>query len=161
MRRILAIITQCVNGYKITVPKADGDLKMVNEALNDQCNLKVENMFVGVVSHKLGDIQAKYYDDLQMDKHRYNKHEWNATFIKLFLSFGTAIWQHRCEYLHNESMLSNKKQVRALAWKMRTNLCANPWKLRMEDKHLMRRKKEFFLKSAVRNLNGLLERVRN
>jgi len=42
-------------------------------------------MFAGVVSQKLGDIQAKYYDDLQMDKQRYNKHEWNATFIKLFL----------------------------------------------------------------------------
>jgi len=44
MRRILAIITQCVNGYKITVPKADGDLKMVNEALNDQCNLSKRNI---------------------------------------------------------------------------------------------------------------------
>jgi len=159
MRRILAIITQWVKGYKITFPKADGGLKKVNEACIDQCNLKVENMFAGVVSHKLGDIQDEYYKNVQMNKQRYNKYEWNATFIKLLLTFGTAIWQHRCEYLHNESLLSNEKQVRALAWKMRTNINENPWKLRMEDKHLMRRKKDFFLKSSIRNLNGWLERV--
>jgi len=160
MRRILATITQCVNNYKIKVPVSNtGDLQVINEAINDQCNLKMENMFAGVVSHKFGDIQAQYYKTLQVNKQQYNKYEWNATFIKLLLTFGTAIWKHRCEYLHNESMLSNEKQVRALAWKMRTNLCENPWKLRLEDKHLIRRPKIFFLKSAIRNLNGWLERV--
>ena len=160
MRRILATITQSVNNYKVTVPMSTiGDLQIINEAIHDQHNLGIENMFAGVVSHKFGDIQAKYYKNLQQNKQRYSKNEWNATFIKLLLTFGTAIWQHRCEYLHNESMLSNEKQIRALTWKMRTNLCENPWKLRPEDKHLMRRKKDFFVKSAVRNLNGWLERV--
>jgi len=90
---------------------------------------------------------------------RYTKKEWNAHVVRSLLKYSEAIWKNRCTYLHEESKLTMEHQTRELALKLRNNLIQHLWKLRIADKGLMRRKKSFFEKVHVRNLNGWIERI--
>jgi len=107
----------------------------------------------------MGDIQQKHYETMNRKLAKHNKNEWNVTLIKLLLNFSCAVWKVRCDYLHNESMLTTENQVRAMAWKLRNELRESPWKIRIEDKFLMRRNKNFYKKALIRNLSGWIDRV--
>jgi len=159
MQRLMALLSQWTSSYKLTIPSSDGDLKKLNLAFEDQRMLGVENMFAGVLTHKFGDIQEKHYEQMTTKATRYTKKEWNAHVVRSLLKYGEAIWKNRCTYLHEESKLTMEHQTREMALKLRNNLIQHPWKLRIADKGLMRRKKSFFEKAHVRNLNGWIERI--
>jgi len=159
MQRMMAMLYQWTNSYAITTPSSDGELRHLNLAFVDQYELGVENIFAGVLTHKFGDIQEKHYDQMTVKASRYTKKEWNAHVVRSFLKYSEAIWKHRCTYLHEESKLNMENQTRELALQLRNNLIQHPWKLRIEDKGLMRRKTSFFKKAHVRNINGWIERI--
>jgi len=158
-QRIFSMLRQWMNGFSVTVPGNDGDMTMLNEAFRDQGNLLYENLFAGVISHKFGEVQRKYYQEIPSDRKRLTQNEWNVNFVRALLTFSANLWKTRCEYLQTQSELSTEQQVRTLALQLRTTLRENPWKVGIEDTHLFKRNGDFFRKANVRNLNGWIERV--
>jgi len=158
-QRIFSMLRQWMNGFSVTVPSNDGEMTMINEAFRDQSNLLYENLFAGVISHKFGEVQKKYYQEIPNDRKRLTQNEWNVNFVRALLTFSTNLWKTRCEYLQTQSELSTEQQVRTLALQLRTTLRENPWKIGIEDNHLLKRDGDFFIKANVKNLNGWIERV--
>ena len=158
-QRIMALLYQWTQQYKITVPRGDGNLNLINQAFADQCNLGVSNMMAGVLTHKFGDIQEAYYSQIEEKGVRFTKREWNINVIRALLQYGEAIWKARCDYVHEESHLTMENQTKVVAMRIRSNLLKNPWKLRQEDKELMQRKVTFFQRAGAKQLNRWIERV--
>jgi len=159
LQRIMALLYQWTNQYKITVPSGDGNLDLINKAFADQCNLGVSNMMTGVLTHKFGNIQQSYYSQMEEKGVRFTKREWNVNVIRALLQYSEAIWKARCTYVHEESHLTMETQTKVLAMRIRSNLLQNPWKLRQEDKELMERNIKFFHRAGVKQLNRWMERV--
>jgi len=126
------------------MPQRDYNLDEINAAFRDQRNLGFGNMFCGIISHKFGDIQQSYYDQLQIDKKRLTKHEWNVTLIREFLKFSEAMWDRRCKFVHEDSEHLMEMQTRSLAWKLKHMAQGSPWMIRNDDAHLLSRDNFFF-----------------
>ena len=60
----MAAVMQWTGGHTITHPKEDGQYQEIDEALRDQCNLKFENIFCGVMSHKFSWVQNRLWAPL-------------------------------------------------------------------------------------------------
>ena len=159
LKRIMALLYQWTNQYKITVPSGDGNFELINKAFADQCNLGVSNMMAGVLTHKFGNIQQSYYSQVEEKGVRFTKREWNVNVIRALLQYSEAIWKARCTYVHEESQLTMETQTKMLAMRIRSNLLQNPWKLRQEDKELMARNIKFFHRAGAKQLNRWMERV--
>jgi len=114
-QRIVAAMLQYLNNYPITIPEGDGLYKDINKSFRDQMTLGIGNMFCGVITHKFGDIQQNYYNEIDANKRMYTKSEWNVAVIRVLLNFSRNIWKHRCEYVHNVSTISLQNQERETA----------------------------------------------
>ena len=118
-QRLLAMIKQWSGEYILKIPEGDRRLAKLNEAFRDQQILGIENMFVGVITHKFGECQKEHYDKMQNKQRRFNQKEWNVAFIRVLLQFSSHMWTERNNYLHNISNMTMEKQMRIMAWKLK------------------------------------------
>jgi len=158
-QRIMAAILQWTQDFEVSMPPRDYHHDDINAAFRDQRILGIENMFCGIISHKFGDIQQSYYDQLQLDKKRLTKHEWNVTLIRELLKFSEAMWERRCKFVHEESELSMEMQTRSLAWKLQHMVRNSPWMIRHDDAHLLSRDRNFFQTGSIINVQSWVQRM--
>jgi len=158
-QRILAAIQQWCQGYEVRLPKGDSRYPEINEAFRDQIHLGIGNMLCGVISHKFGEVQQRYYDELEVDKKRLTKHEWNTTIIRALLQFSESMWTQRCKYVHEESDKTMQMQTRNIAWKIKHMILQAPWMIRSADRHLLKRDKKFFQQGSIINVQGWINRI--
>ena len=88
-RRLMAAVLQWTGGHEITHPSEGGQYDDINEALRDQCNLLFENIFCGVMSHKLVEVQGRYFDENVglLPKRRLGGHEWGVKVVRAFMEY--------------------------------------------------------------------------
>jgi len=159
-QRLLAMMQQWIGKYEYKIPEGDGQLQTLNAAFRDQNILGIENIFVGVISHKFGEYQQEHYDKMPEKQRKLNQKEWNVAFIRALLQFSGHMWMERCNYLHNLSNMTMEKQMRLMAWKMKEMLVENRWKLRAADRHILKRSNKFFRKAPTQALQGWIERAK-
>jgi len=159
-QRLLAMIKQWSGEYKSKIPEGDRRLAKLNAAFRDQQILGIENMFVGVITHKFGECQKEHDDKMRNKQRRFNQKEWNVAFIRVLLKFSSHMWTERNNYLHNISNMTMEKQMRIMAWKLKEMLNEKKWKLRAADRHILQRSKFFFRKAPTQALQGWMERVK-
>ena len=116
-------------------------------------------MFVGVVSHKYGLLQQKYYDTLTQKKRKYSMHEWNVSFIRALLNMAHSIWKFRCEHQQESGNAIMQQQLSSMARELKLYIRDNQWMIRREDVGLINKSKAFFEKGGVPQLQGWVERI--
>ena len=157
--RILAMIQQWTGGFPITVNRRSEHNMNVEEAFHDQRILGFGNFFCGVVSKCFGEIQDEYYQQLEVRKAIMTKNEWNVMFIRELLTYSQAIWKFRCDWMHNTRNGTIESQIRDMAMNLRNEILANPWKIRNEDVHLLRRNAKFIFNGSIIQIQQWIDRV--
>jgi len=158
-QRLLAAMLQYLNNYKINLPVGDDLFPEVNASFRDQMQLGFGNMFCGVITHKFGLIQQKYYNEIGVNARKFNANEWNIAVIRMLLNFSHDMWKYRCDYVHRASTLSIENQERETAWKICSYVREKPWTMRREDLFLSRKPREYFISSKLHHVRSWVERV--
>jgi len=160
MNRILSAILQWTKQFPVRNQRPSMEEgQALEQAFQDQQRLRYENMFCGVVTKYFGDVQDEYYKQIGATAARLNKQEWNTHFIRSLLNFSTEIWNARCEYVHEGSKVTVEAQTRNMAQQLRYDILAHPWKLRIQDRHLLKRNSAFFRKSTIVNVKYWIDRI--
>ena len=61
--------------------------------------------------------------------------------------------------MHEGQKVTVDAQIRKMAQQLRYDVLNNPWKLRLENRHLLKRDSTFFCKSSVINLKYWVDRI--
>ena len=69
---------QYLNNYEINLPVGDKLFPEINESFRDKMKLGIGNMFCGVITHKFGLIQQKYYKEIGANTRIYNGRKWSG-----------------------------------------------------------------------------------
>jgi len=135
-QRLLSMILQWTGGFAAVVPESDQtNCSGLNEPFYDQTKLGIQNIFRGVLTHKFGDYQQGHYDGMQRKHRRCSQQEWNVAFIRSLLTYSKNMWKIQYDYVNEVTNANMESQVQNMAWKMRSILLNNIWKLRYDDRH--------------------------
>jgi len=160
VNRILSAILQWTKKFPMRSPtNFVNEENVLEQAFQDQNRLRCGNMFCGVVTKYFGDVQDAYYKHIGATAARLNRQEWNVHFIRSLLNFSMETWNARCEYVHEGQKVTIEAQVRNMAQQLRYDILANPWKLRIQDRHLLKRNSNFFRGSTLVNVKYWIDRI--
>ena len=106
----------------------------------------------GLISLKWGEAQEKYYIGQRMD-HKFNKTRWCNKLVSLISDFQRTLWNNRCNIVNLENELTLEKRKRKQLQELHQYINRNAWKLRNNDRHLLRHPETFFQKASMQQID--------
>ena len=161
IKHILRIVRQWIFSFPIPLIKLshvrDDEIEAAH-AINDQILIGVENFVRGILSWRLGTVQAQFYASIPKKLHGDGK-LWTRKVMNIMLSMTMSIWKNRCNIVNEKLQLSQEDRLRQNCTNMHFELQKRKNDLQPMHRHLLERDMKYFRRARVPALKSWVKRV--
>ena len=132
------------------------EIKNILIACNEQIKIGTCNLLRGLLAIEFKSCQKHYWKTKNRNG---DIDQWMRKMIKNLHNFGVNIWKDRCIFVHEVQKINQGTRLRQSALDLQRSIESHKWRLKVKDRHLMKRSKGFFSNASETTVKAWIRRV--